>query len=110
MKLVRHGRNGRASRSLEHRSRCHRGRTFAGRAQLRGVNVERLPRVRGRPRLGCPLAAIGKRVCIGLNYSDRAREVGRPAPAEPTVFIKANSALNGPYDAIVRPRGAVKTA
>jgi 2-keto-4-pentenoate hydratase/2-oxohepta-3-ene-1,7-dioic acid hydratase in catechol pathway len=64
--------------------------------------------VRGRSRLGCPLAGIGKMVCIGLNYSDHAREVGRPAPEEPTLFIKANSALNGPYDPIVRPRGALK--
>jgi ureidoglycolate lyase len=47
-------------------------------------------------------------VCIGLNYSDHAREVGRPAPDEPTLFIKANSAINGPTDPIVRPRGAAK--
>jgi len=80
----------------------------AGLKRLRGVRVERLPLVRGRPRLGCPLAGIGKMVCIGLNYSDHAREVGRPAPDEPTLFIKANSALNGPYDPIVRPRGAAK--
>ena len=46
-------------------------------------------------------------VCIGLNYTDHAREVGRPAPDEPTLFIKANSSINGPYDPIVRPRGAV---
>ena len=80
----------------------------AGLKRLRAVKLERLPVVRGRPRLGCPLAGIGKMVCIGLNYSDHAREVGRPAPDEPTLFIKANSALNGPYDAIVRPRGAAK--
>jgi 2,4-diketo-3-deoxy-L-fuconate hydrolase len=76
--------------------------------RLRGLKVERLPLVRGRPRLGCPLAGIGKMVCIGLNYSDHAREVGRPAPDEPTFFIKANSAINGPHDPIVRPRGAAK--
>jgi len=80
----------------------------AGLKRLRAVRVERLPLVRGRSRLGCPLAGIGKMVCIGLNYSDHAREVGRPAPEEPTLFIKANSALNGPYDPIVRPRGALK--
>jgi 2,4-didehydro-3-deoxy-L-rhamnonate hydrolase len=76
--------------------------------RLRGLKVERLPLVRGRPRLGCPLAGIGKMVCIGLNYSDHAREVGRPAPDEPTLFIKANSAINGPHDPIVRPPGATK--
>src|SRR5437867_12663351 len=47
-------------------------------------------------------------VCIGLNYSDHAREVGRPAPDEPTLFIKANSAIVGAYDSIVRPPGASK--
>jgi 2-keto-4-pentenoate hydratase/2-oxohepta-3-ene-1,7-dioic acid hydratase in catechol pathway len=80
----------------------------AGRKRLGAVKVERLPVVRGRPRLGCPLAGIGKMVCIGLNYTDHCREVGRPAPPEPTLFIKANSAINGPYDPIVRPPGGVK--
>ena len=80
----------------------------AGLKRLRAVKVDRLPIVRGRPRLGCPLAGIGKMVCIGLNYTDHAREVGRPAPNEPTLFIKANSAIAGPYDSIVRPRGGVK--
>ncbi len=80
----------------------------AGLKKLRAANVARLPVVAGRPRLGCPLADIGKMVCIGLNYTDHAREVGRPAPDEPTLFIKANSAINGPFDPIVRPRGAVK--
>jgi 2,4-diketo-3-deoxy-L-fuconate hydrolase len=80
----------------------------AGLKRLRALKLDRLPLVRGRPRLGCPLAAIGKMVCIGLNYSDHAREVGRPAPDEPTLFIKANSAISGPHDAIARPRGAAK--
>jgi 2-keto-4-pentenoate hydratase/2-oxohepta-3-ene-1,7-dioic acid hydratase in catechol pathway len=64
--------------------------------------------VKGRPRLGCPLAGIGKLVCIGLNYTDHAEEVGLPLTKEPTVFIKAPSALAGPSDPIVRPRGATK--
>jgi len=80
----------------------------AGLRRLRALKLERLPLVRVRPRLGCPLAGIGKMVCIGLNYSDHAREVGRGAPDEPTLFIKANSAISGPHDAIVRPRGAAK--
>ncbi|HEY3067177.1 MAG TPA: fumarylacetoacetate hydrolase family protein, partial [Methylomirabilota bacterium] len=63
--------------------------------QLRAVKTSRLPIVRGRPRLGPPLAGIGKIVCIGLNYRDHAREVGRPVPEEPTVFIKATSAVTG---------------
>ena len=80
----------------------------AGLKKLRGVKVERLPVVRGRPRLGCPLAGIGKVVCIGLNYTDHAKEVNLPLPDEPVVFIKANSSITGPNDSIVRPRGAVK--
>ena len=82
--------------------------TGAGIKRLRGVRTARLPVVRGKPRLGCPLAGIGKMVCIGLNYTDHAAEVGMALPKEPTVFIKAPSALCGPDDPIVRPRDAVK--
>ena len=80
----------------------------AGQKRLRALKTSRLPAVRGRPRLGCPLTGIGKIVCIGLNYTDHAHEVGLPLPKEPLLFIKANSAINGPGDAIVRPRAAVK--
>jgi 2-keto-4-pentenoate hydratase/2-oxohepta-3-ene-1,7-dioic acid hydratase in catechol pathway len=80
----------------------------AGLKRLRGAKVARLPIVRGRPRLGCPLSGIGKIVCIGLNYTDHAREVGLPLPEEPLLFIKASSAINGPHDPLVRPRDAVK--
>jgi 2-keto-4-pentenoate hydratase/2-oxohepta-3-ene-1,7-dioic acid hydratase in catechol pathway len=76
--------------------------------KLRAVNLARLPVVRGRPRLGCPLAGMGKMVCIGLNYTDHAAEVGMALPKEPTLFIKAPSAVCGPDDPIVRPRGSVK--
>jgi 2-keto-4-pentenoate hydratase/2-oxohepta-3-ene-1,7-dioic acid hydratase in catechol pathway len=67
-----------------------------------------MPLVTGKPRLGCPLAGIGKIVCIGLNYTDHADEVKMALPKEPTIFIKANSAISGPGDPIARPRGAVK--
>ena len=76
--------------------------------RLRALKPERLALVKGRPRLGCPLAGIGKIVCIGLNYTDHAQEVGLPLPTEPTIFIKANSAICGPHDRTVRPQGAVK--
>jgi 2-keto-4-pentenoate hydratase/2-oxohepta-3-ene-1,7-dioic acid hydratase in catechol pathway len=120
MKLVRYGRAGAerpgvidAAGAVRDLSRVVKDITPevlspAGLKRLRAAKIERLPIVRGRPRLGCPLARIGKMVCIGLNYSDHAREVGRPAPDEPTLFIKANSAINGPYDTIVRPPGATK--
>jgi 2,4-diketo-3-deoxy-L-fuconate hydrolase len=80
----------------------------AGLKRLRAANVARLAVVRGKPRLGCPLAGIGKVVCIGLNYTDHAQEVGLALPDEPLLFIKANSAIHGPNDPIVRPRGAEK--
>jgi 2-keto-4-pentenoate hydratase/2-oxohepta-3-ene-1,7-dioic acid hydratase in catechol pathway len=80
----------------------------AGLKRLRAVKAPRLPVVRGRPRLGCPLSGIGKIVCIGLNYTDHAQEVGLPLPKEPLLFIKANSAINGPNDPIVRPLEGVK--
>lgn len=76
--------------------------------RLRALKPARLPLVKGKPRLGCPLTGIGKIVCIGLNYSDHAAEVGRPLPKEPTIFLKANSAISGPHDPILRPKDAVK--
>ena len=80
----------------------------AGLKRLRAVKPERLPAVKGAPRLGCPLKGIGKIVCIGLNYTDHAEEVSMPLPKEPTIFIKANSAISGPDDPIARPPGARK--
>ena len=82
--------------------------TPAGLKRLRAVKTGRLTVVRGKPRLGCPLAGLGKMVCIGLNYTDHAAEVGMALPKEPTVFIKAPSAVCGPDDPTVRPRGGLK--
>jgi 2-keto-4-pentenoate hydratase/2-oxohepta-3-ene-1,7-dioic acid hydratase in catechol pathway len=75
-------------------------------ARLGRVDPEALPRVEGAPRLGVPVAAVGKVICIGLNYADHAAEAGMEPPAEPVVFLKATSALSGPNDPIVLPRGA----
>ena len=120
MKLVRYGRAGAekpglidAEGTLRDLSRVVRDLTPAalspaGQKRLRAVKTTRLPVVRGRPRLGCPLAGIGKIVCVGLNYTDHASEVGQPLPEEPVLFIKATSAVTGPHDPIVRPRGATK--
>jgi 2-keto-4-pentenoate hydratase/2-oxohepta-3-ene-1,7-dioic acid hydratase in catechol pathway len=80
----------------------------AGLKRLRAAKPDRLPVVKGNPRLGCPLQGIGKIVCIGLNYTDHAVEVSLPLPKEPTIFIKANSAISGPDDPIARPPGAHK--
>ena len=73
------------------------------------LNPEALPLVPGAPRLGPPVGSIGKLVGIGLNYSDHAAELGAEPPAEPVVFLKAPTALNGPNDPVVMPRGSAKT-
>ncbi|WP_370284549.1 fumarylacetoacetate hydrolase family protein [Pseudooceanicola nanhaiensis] len=71
-------------------------------------DIDALPLVEGSPRLGVPVARIGKMICIGLNYSDHAAEAGMPIPAEPIVFMKATSAIIGPNDPVHLPRGATK--
>lgn len=69
-------------------------------AQWRGRQTEELPAVSGVPRLGCPVAQVGKIVCVGLNYADHAAEAGAAPPAEPVLFMKAVTAISGPNDAI----------
>lgn len=78
-------------------------------ATLAAIDPERLPVVESGVRLGCPLAAIGKIVGVGLNYHDHARECGAPIPDEPILFLKATTALSGPNDDIRLPEGASKT-
>jgi 2-keto-4-pentenoate hydratase/2-oxohepta-3-ene-1,7-dioic acid hydratase in catechol pathway len=78
-------------------------------AKLAKINAKRLPLVKGRPRFGVPWNTPGKLICIGLNYVDHAKETGNPIPKEPIVFLKANSALNGPNDTVMMPKGSVKS-
>ncbi len=75
---------------------------------LPSVDPAKLPLVSGPPRIGVPVANVGKLICIGLNYADHAAEGGHPIPAEPIVFMKATSALIGPNDTVVLPRGSTK--
>ncbi|WP_454730684.1 MULTISPECIES: fumarylacetoacetate hydrolase family protein [Cupriavidus] len=77
-------------------------------AKLAALDPAALPVVQGE-RFGVPWSGIGKIVAIGLNYADHAAEAGMPLPAEPIVFLKANSSLNGPDDAVMLPRGSAKT-
>lgn len=67
------------------------------------------PLVRGTPRMGCPVANVGKFVAIGLNYTDHAAEAGMPIPKEPIVFMKATSCIQGPDDDVMLPKGSVKS-
>lgn len=71
--------------------------------------VNTLPVVEGNPRLGTPWRAIGKIICVGLNYADHAKESGLPVPSEPVLFTKAISAINGPFDEVMLPRDSQKT-
>lgn len=76
---------------------------------LRQHDTSTLPTVEGAPRLGSPLTGTRKFIAIGLNYADHAAESGLPIPAEPVVFMKATSCIQGPNDAVMLPRGSVKT-
>ncbi len=78
-------------------------------ATLAGIDPASLPLVEDQPRLGPPVTGTSKIVCIGLNYSDHAAETGATAPEEPIVFMKATTAIIGPYDSIVIPRSSTKT-
>lgn len=60
-------------------------------------------------RYGCPVKRPSKIVCIGLNYSDHARETGATPPAEPVIFFKSTTAIIGPNDAVMIPKDSVKT-
>jgi 2-keto-4-pentenoate hydratase/2-oxohepta-3-ene-1,7-dioic acid hydratase in catechol pathway len=79
-----------------------------GLKKLRGLDVNSLPKVSGNPRLGPPVARPSKLVAIGLNYSDHAKESNLPIPAEPVVFMKATTAIAGPNDTVVLPKGSKK--
>ena len=72
------------------------------------IDLSSLPKVQVNPRIGPCVTGTGKYVCIGLNYSDHAAEAGMEVPAEPIIFMKASSAICGPNDDIVIPRGAEK--
>ncbi|WP_297541212.1 fumarylacetoacetate hydrolase family protein [Roseovarius sp.] len=77
-------------------------------ADLPRIDPESLPLVAGNPRIGAPVGQVGKLICIGLNYTDHAEELGVDAPPEPVVFLKATSAICGPNDTVRLPRGAQK--
>ena len=79
-----------------------------GLEKIAALNVSDLPLVEGSPRLGACVGDIGKFMCIGLNYTDHAAESGMPVPEEPILFAKFNSAISGPNDDVIMPRGSTK--
>jgi 2,4-diketo-3-deoxy-L-fuconate hydrolase len=82
--------------------------TPEGIATLAAIDPATLPLVDGTPRYGACVGAVGKFICIGLNYSDHAAESGMDVPKEPVIFNKWTSAICGPDDAVEMPRGSTK--
>lgn len=85
------------------------GEVLADLSSLKALDLSTLPKVEGNPRLGACVGGSGKFMCIGLNYSDHAAEAGMQVPSEPVLFMKATSAICGPTDPIIIPRGSKKT-
>ena len=120
MKLVRYGAIGQEKPGMLDRSGRLRdlsahvkditGETIspAGLNKLKAIDPASLPLVEGSPRLGSPVTGMSKFIAIGLNYADHAAESGLPVPAEPIVFLKANTSLCGPNDNVEKPRGSTK--
>ncbi len=78
-------------------------------ARLAALDTSSLPTVEGDIDLAPCVGGVGKFLCIGLNYSDHAEEAGMPIPEHPILFMKANSAIAGPNDDVLIPRGSVAT-
>lgn len=76
---------------------------------LKAIDPTTLPLVEGQPRYGVPINGVRKFLAIGLNFADHAAESNLPIPAEPVLFTKAVTCLNGPNDDVVIPRGSEKT-
>jgi len=77
-------------------------------AQIAKIDPKTLPVVADNVRYGPSVASVGKFICIGLNYADHAAESNLPVPEEPVVFMKATSAIVGPNDMVLKPRGSTK--
>jgi ureidoglycolate lyase len=120
MKLVRHGPRGQEKPGMLDRDGKVRdlsgivddiaGETVSpmGLEKLRAIDPSKLPGVSPQ-RLGACVGKVGKFICVGLNYADHARESGQEPPKEPVLFMKATSAICGPYDDVIIPRNSKKT-
>jgi 2-keto-4-pentenoate hydratase/2-oxohepta-3-ene-1,7-dioic acid hydratase in catechol pathway len=80
----------------------------SGLTKLRKLKPDKLPLVRGTPRLGACVGRVGNLIAIGLNYSDHAAEAGMPIPKEPIIFNKAPSCVCGPNDDTITPKESTK--
>ena len=121
MKLLRHGERGAERPGILHGDGTIRdlsgqvpdiagaALSDAGLERIRSLDAGGLPVVPQGTRLGPCVGGTGKFICIGLNYSDHAAETGAKVPPEPIIFMKATSAICGPNDPILIPRGSQKT-
>lgn len=78
-------------------------------ARIAQCDAGSLPAVTAGARIGPCVGRVGKIVCVGRNYAEHAEESGAAVSAEPVIFFKATSAINGPHDPVVIPRGSAKT-
>jgi 2-keto-4-pentenoate hydratase/2-oxohepta-3-ene-1,7-dioic acid hydratase in catechol pathway len=76
--------------------------------KLRKLDPEKLPLVKGKPRVGACVGKVGNFIAIGLNYSDHAAEAGMPIPPEPVIFNKAATCICGPHDDTMIPKDSSK--
>ena len=121
MKLIRHGEPGREKPGIIHSDGTRRDLSSliadvagadlaeASLQRIQSADIGALPVVSDSARLGACVGQTGKFICIGLNYSDHAKEAGMELPKEPIIFMKATSAMCGANDPIVIPRGSEKT-
>jgi ureidoglycolate lyase/2,4-diketo-3-deoxy-L-fuconate hydrolase len=120
MKLVRHGARGHEKpglidaegrlRDLSAHVQDIAGDVLGPRGleRLASLDPKELPLVGGSPRFGACVGAVGKMICVGLNYSDHAAESNMAVPTEPVLFMKVTSAIVGPNDNVEIPPGAQK--
>lgn len=78
-------------------------------ARIAAVDASTLPALPDTARIGPCVGQVGKMICIGLNYADHAEESGMPVPSEPVIFMKATSAICGPFDTVELPPGSEKS-
>lgn len=123
MKLIRFGEKGAEKPGIFHKEKRYDCSEYfsdwnhdffqtGGLEKLKSLLKERtspLPEVGEQIRWGSPIARPGMIMCVGLNYSDHAKEAGMAIPTEPIIFMKATNTLVGPYDSVTIPKNSTKT-
>ena len=82
--------------------------TDEGLAKLKALDTSKLPKVEGSPRIGAPIARIGKLVGVGVNYKDYIAATGQAVPEEPVMFLKPDCTIAGPNDNVKKPKTSQK--